>query len=58
MSWIGGRLKEPSTWSAFAALFLAAGFSLMTDVSWWRDCEYAAAACALVSAALSEKSGR
>jgi len=56
MSWLVARLREPSTWSALSALCLAGAFSLIEDVSWWRDLVYLGAACAVVAAVLTEGS--
>jgi hypothetical protein len=54
MRWLRARLREASTWSAFSALCLAGAFSLIADVSWWRDLVYAGAVCAVVAAVLTE----
>lgn len=50
------KLDKPWDWAGLACLFLAIGFALMTEVSWWRWFEYAAGFCGVVTIILEHES--
>lgn len=43
------RLDLPHDFAGLGLVFITLSFALMTEVSWWRWCAYAAAACGLIA---------
>lgn len=57
MRWLARlKLTKPWDWGGLGIVFLALGLSLMTEVSWWRYCEYAAAFCGVMAVIMDHQS--